>query len=98
MVIGTVVPLFAVGAALLAFWTVARFKSFGPQTVAKALVAAAAAFLFQTPMLSLLPPAVAAVGPGGALLLVATPSLCLMFWACGCLVRSLVLLAAPYRR
>ena len=92
------VTLFGIGAATVAFWAVARFPGLGPQTVTKALIVVAAVLILQTPLLSLMPPAVGAVGPGGALLVVATPSLALLFWACGCLVRSLVLLAAPYRR
>lgn len=92
------VTLFSMGAAVIAFWAVARFPGLGPQTIAKALIVTAAVIILQTPLLSLMPRAVGMVGPGGALLLVATPSLALLFWACGCLVRSLVLLAAPYRR
>jgi hypothetical protein len=37
-------------------------------------------------------------GVAVALLFVILPSLTLLFWGAGCLVRSLVLLAAPYRR
>jgi hypothetical protein len=43
-------------------------------------------------------PVISAYGVAAALLLVILPSLTLLFWASGCLVRSLVMLAAPYRR
>jgi hypothetical protein len=92
------VTLFGIGGAAIGFWAVVRYPGLGPQTVTKALLVTVAVTILQTPLLSLMPPMVAAVGAGGALLVVATPSLALLFWACGCLVRSLVLLAAPYRR
>ena len=92
------VTLVSTGAAAIAFWAVARFPGFGPQSVTAAIVATAVVLVLQTPLLSLMPRALALVGPGGALLVAATPSLALLFSACGCLVRSLVLLAAPYRR
>jgi hypothetical protein len=92
------VPLFGVGAAALGFWAVARFPKAGPQSVTAAIVVAAAVFILQTPILGLVGPVVEAYGAPTALLLVILPSLTLLFWAAGCLVRSLVMLAAPYRR
>jgi hypothetical protein len=92
------VGFFGLGSAVLGFWTVVRFPSFGPQSVMSAIVVAAAAFLFQTPLLGLVDPAIAVLGTAGALLLVVLPSLVVLFWSAGCLVRSLVALAAPYRR
>ena len=92
-----VVAAFGAGSALIGFWAVARYPSFGPQRVGTALVAAIAAFVLQSPLLALMAPAVETVGPGGALLFVVLPSLTLLFWAAGCLVRSLVTLAAPYK-
>jgi hypothetical protein len=90
--------LFAIGAALLAFWTVARFTSIGPQTVLSALIATAAAFLLMSPLPGIVASVAASKGVAAALLFVVLPSLTLLFWTTGCLVRSLVALAAPYRR
>jgi hypothetical protein len=90
--------IFASGAAVLAFWAVARFPSIGPQTVLSSLIATAAAFVLMSP----LPGAVAAVaaskGTAAALLFVVLPSLTILSWTMGCLVRSLVTLAAPHSR
>jgi hypothetical protein len=91
------VPVFALGASLLAFWAVARFPAVGPQSVRAALLLTVAAFVVQTPVLGLVSPVINAYGVPAALLLVILPSLTLLFWAAGCLVRSLVTLAAPYR-
>jgi hypothetical protein len=93
-----VVLLFGVGAALLGFWVVARFPSLGPQSFVPALATAAAAFVLQTPLVAFVKPVLVAAGPAVALMLVILPSLTLLFWACGCLVRSLVAMLAPYRR
>jgi hypothetical protein len=92
------VSLFGLGAALLAFWAVARFPAIGPQTVKSALIVTVVVFVFQTPALGLVNPVVDDYGVPAALLAVVLPSLTVLFWACGCLVRSLVMLAAPYRR
>ena len=89
---------FGLGAAAIAFWAVARFPDIGPRSVPSALALTVAAFVLQTPLLSFVDPAIASLGVAGALLLVILPSLLILFWASGCLVRSLVLLAAPYRR
>jgi hypothetical protein len=95
---GTTLPLFGTGAAALAFWAVARFPALGPQSVKSALLLAVAMFVLQTPLLGFVNPVLNAYGVPGALLFVVLPSLTLLFWASGCLVRSLVMLAAPYRR
>jgi hypothetical protein len=92
------VILFGLGAALLGFWAVARFPGAGPQSVKTALLVTVAVFVLQTPVLGLVSPVIGAYGVAAALLLVILPSLTLLFWASGCLVRSLVMLAAPYRR
>jgi hypothetical protein len=92
------VSLFGLGAALLAFWTVARFPAIGPQTVKSAVVVTVVILVLQTPTLRLVNPVLNDYGVPAALLAVVLPSLTVLFWACGCLVRSLVLLAAPYRR
>jgi hypothetical protein len=92
------VSLVAVGAAALALWTLARFPSFGPQTLTHAILLAAAAFVLQTPILKAVPSVVATVGAPGAILIVILPALTVLFWALGCVVRSLVMMVAPYRR
>jgi hypothetical protein len=97
MASGLIVPLFGMGAAMLAFWLVARFPGAGPQSVKSALVVAAVLFVAQTPLLNLVDPVLSAYGVAAALLFVILPSLTLLFWGAGCLVRSLVMLAAPYR-
>jgi antibiotic biosynthesis monooxygenase (ABM) superfamily enzyme len=97
MASGLIVPLFGMGAAMLAFWLVARFPGAGPQSVKSALVVAAVLFVAQTPLLNLVDPVLGAYGVAAALLFVILPSLTLLFWGAGCLVRSLVMLAAPYR-
>jgi hypothetical protein len=94
----SVVLLFGVGAALLAFWVVARFPSIGPQTFRSALLATVAVFLFQTPMAGLVGSVAASYGVAAALMFVVLPSLTLLFWTSGCLVRSIVALIAPHRR
>ena len=93
-----VVALFGLGAGLLGFWLAARFPAVGPQSLTASLVAIAAVFILQSPVPALAQSATAAFGTGFALLLVVLPSLMLLFWSCGCLVRSLVALASPYRR
>jgi len=90
--------LFAIGAALLAFWTVARFPSVGPQSVSTALVTAMAAFVLMSPMAAVIGSVAASAGVAAALLFAVLPSLMLLFWASGCLVRSLVDLITPHRR
>jgi hypothetical protein len=93
-----VVLLYGIGTALLGFWVAARYPALGPQRVLPAVVVAAAAFVLQTPLLGLVRAVAASVNPAGALLLVVLPSLTLLFWATGCLIRSLITLAAPYGR
>jgi hypothetical protein len=89
---------FATGAALLGFWAVARFPAFGPQTFGSALVLVVAAFVLQSPLLTFVGPVITSVGVPAGILLVILPSVTLLFWTLGCLVRSLVALMAPYRR
>jgi len=89
---------FAIGAALMAFWTVARFPSLGPQTFRSALLATVAVFMLQTPVAGIVGNVAASHGVPAALLLVVLPSLTLLFWTSGCLVRSIVAMIAPHRR
>jgi hypothetical protein len=90
--------VFAIGGALLAFWTVARFPSVGPQTFRSALLATVAVFMLQTPVAGIVGNVAASQGVPAALLLVVLPSLTLLFWTSGCLVRSIVAMIAPHRR
>jgi len=62
------------------------------------LITAAAVVVFQSPMTGFVASVAASLGAAAALLLVVLPSLTLLFWASGCLVRSLVALIAPHRR
>jgi len=93
----SVVQLFGVGTALLAFWFVLRFPTFGPQSVQSATLLVIAVFVLQSPFLILVGPVNAAAGPPTALLVVVMPSLVTLFWSAGCLVRSLVTLVGHYR-
>jgi hypothetical protein len=93
-----VVLLFGVGAALLGFWVVLRYPSLGPQTLGSALITALAFFVLQTPLLAFVDPVIASAGVPTALLLVILPSLTLLFWSSGCLVRALVGLISPHHR
>jgi hypothetical protein len=90
--------LFATGAALLAFWAVTRFPSFGPQTFRSALVAAAGAFVLQAPLPSIVATVASSDGAATALVLIVLPSLAILFWTSGCLVRCVVAMLAPDRR
>jgi hypothetical protein len=94
----SVLLIFAIGAALMAFWAVARFPSLGPQAFITALLVTVVAFALQ----SQLPAAVTAVatssGIVAALLFVVLPALTLLFWTSGCLVRSLIAMIAPHVR
>jgi hypothetical protein len=89
--------MFGVGGGLLGFWLVARFPRLGPQSVAKSLLGVAAVFVLQSPLPALTGRVVGAFGVALALLVVVLPSLVVLFWAAGCLVRSLVA-TASYRR
>jgi hypothetical protein len=90
--------LFVMGAALLALWAVTRFPLLGPQTFGSALLATAAAFLLQLPLPSVASTVAVSDGVATALVLIVLPSLAVLFWASGCLVRSVVALLAPHRR
>jgi hypothetical protein len=92
------VLVFAIGAALLAFWIVTRFPSIGPQTFRSALIATVAVFMLQSPLAGIVGSVVASAGVAAALLFVVLPSLTLLFWTSGCLVRSIVAMIAPHRR
>jgi hypothetical protein len=92
------ITLVAVGAAALALWALGRFPDFGPQTLGRAILLVAAAFVLQTLILTAAPPVVAPVPSPAAILVVILPALTFLFWALGCVVRSVVLLVAPYRR
>jgi hypothetical protein len=89
--------VFAIGAALLGFWAVARFPSVGPQSFLTALLATVAAFVLMSPLPGAVASVAASKGVVAALLLIVLPALTLLFWTTGCLVRSLVSLAAPHK-
>jgi len=92
----TVVPLYAIGAALLALWLLRRFSTFGPRST----VGAAAIFGFALLLEAGLPAATKlaehGVGRPGALLLVVLPFLTLVFWSAGRVLHCLVALVAPH--
>jgi hypothetical protein len=90
--------LFAIGAALLAFWTLTRFPTLGLRTVRQAVVAFAAVLLIEVPMGAGFEVVSRSAGAAAALLIVFLPFLILLFWAAACLLRSLAGLLAPYRR
>ena len=94
----TTVSMFAAGAALLAFWVNVRFPGFGPSRVSRAIVAAGVAVALQTPSLWLIASTRASLGAPAALLLVALPSLTLLFWTAACLLRSLAAAGATQGR
>ena len=56
------IEAFGVGAAVLAFWTVARYPSFGPQSVGAAALFTVGMFVLQTPLLALVTPVVRTAG------------------------------------
>jgi hypothetical protein len=92
-----VLYVFAVGAALVGFWAVARFSSFGPQTLRGALVATGAALVLESQLPALVSRMANSAGAAAALVLVVLPALTILFWTSGCLVRSLIALIAPHR-
>jgi hypothetical protein len=94
----SVVLLFALGAALLAFWIVARFPSIGPQTFRSALLATVGVFMLQSPLAGVVVNVAASQGVAAALMFVVLPSLTLLFWTSGCLVRSIVAMITLHRR
>jgi len=54
--------------------------------------------MLQTPVAGIVGNVAASHGVPAALLLVVLPSLTLLFWTSGCLVRSIVAMIAPHRR
>jgi hypothetical protein len=97
----------AAASALLAFWLVVRYRTFGPQTIRGGFVACAIAFV----LLQVIEPAmrvvVGATDSAVALLSVAVPIFVTAFWSGGVLVRAFaawptrprrVRLRAPGRR
>ena len=85
-----VVWLFALGAALLAFWTALRFPTLGPQRLLSALVVAGLAVACESPLVAFVGSVRRSAGVPAALLLVVLPSLTLLFWTSACLLRSAV--------
>ena len=93
----SVVSLYGVGAALLAFWLVARYPARGPQSLQSAVLVVVAVFVLQSPFMLLVGPVENAGGPPAALLAVILPSLVTLFWSAACLVRNLATLMGSYR-
>jgi hypothetical protein len=85
-----VIWLFALGAALLAFWTAMRFPALGPQRILTALVVAGLAIACESPLVAFVGAMRRSAGVPAALLLVVLPSLTILFWTSACLVRSAV--------
>ena len=77
----------AVGSALIGFWLVARYRTFGPKTVGRSFLLCGIAFglLRATGLLTEF--VVDAVGPFAALLGLVVPILVFTFWSAGVLVR-----------
>src|SRR2546426_9688232 len=84
------VPLFGLGAAVLAFWAVARFPRVGPQSVGAAFVVVVAVFVLQTPVLGLVDPVLNQYGGAAGLLFVIFPSPAVVFSGPGGPLRRLV--------
>jgi hypothetical protein len=85
--VGFVVLGCAVGSALIGFWLVARYRTFGPKTLGPSFLLCGIAFglLRATGLLTRL--MVDAVGPVAALLGLVVPILVFTFWSAGVLVR-----------
>jgi hypothetical protein len=92
----TVVPLYAVGAALLALWLLRRFSAFGPRTTVGAAAAFGLALLLEAGLPAATKLAEHGVGLPGALLFVVLPFLTLVFWSAGRVLHCLVALVAPH--
>jgi hypothetical protein len=96
--VGTVALVYAVGAALLGLWTVARFPSRGPQTIASSVVAVACSYLLLRLSGRLTGAASDSAGPGVALLCVFLPIMTTVFWSAAHLIRTAAERIAPFRR
>jgi uncharacterized membrane protein YczE len=93
-----VANLFLVGAALLGLWVVARFPSFGPQSVTVSIVFVIVAFVVLSVTSGTTATMTRAEGPAAALMFVVRPTFTCAFWACGRLVRAFVTMLAPFHR
>jgi hypothetical protein len=91
------VCLFLVGAAALGLWVVARFPSFGPQSVWGSLLVMLGAFGVLDATDSLTTSVAQSDGPAVAMLVVVLPTLTLALWSCARLVRALVSIVSPFR-
>ena len=87
MTVRATADVFAVGAAILGLWAVARFPTRGPQSLRSALFVLAAACALLVSLGALTRLAVAAGGASFALLYVVLPILTLTFWSAGHLIR-----------
>jgi hypothetical protein len=89
--------LFLIGSALLGLWVVARFPSFGPQSVTASILLVIAAFAVLSATDGPTGTMTRSEGPAVALVLVVLPTFTFAFWACARLVRAFVTLLAPFR-
>jgi hypothetical protein len=96
--VGTVALVYAVGAALLGLWTVARFPSRGPQTLASSVVAVAGSYLLLRLSGRLTGAAADSAGAGFALPCVFLPIMTIVFWSAAHLIRTAAERIAPFRR
>jgi hypothetical protein len=87
---GTVCHLYALGAALLAFWLLVRFPGLGPKRLVPAIGISIGAMLLKPAFLFLLGSVRDSAGPAAALMAVGLPLLTMLFWTSGCLVRAAV--------
>lgn len=89
-----VLSVYAIGAAALALWFVARFPSVGPHGLRGVIVAGVAALIGMQISVALIDP-LASREPYGialALMLVVLPALTATFWAAALLLRTLAAL------
>lgn len=91
------VCIFLVGAAALALWLLARYPAFGPSGIGMSIVFVIGAFALLDVTQSWTGSVSRAEGPAAALVFVVLPSLTVMFWACGRLLRAFVETLTPHR-
>jgi hypothetical protein len=89
MSIEAVTDLFAIGAALVGFWVVFRFPTFGPHSIGSGMLALAGALALLPLSAAVIGTVAGTFGAGVALVGVMLPSLAAVFWAGGCFFRLL---------
>ena len=96
--VGTVALVYAVGAAHLGLWAVARFPARGPQTIASSVVAVALSYLLLLLSGRLTGAAADSAGAGVALPCVFLPIMTTVFWSAAHLIRTAAERIAPFSR